>query len=224
MSESVPKELGEKLDRFGIVLGIPAAYPREARQLYVPEKPHVFLATQFYLLASEEETAQLKYHPRASIQEIELRKSDDTLEHGLLLKDVIVMLGHGLVLGRKDKDWVFRGTRLPISDTVKAYEETAKLIGDPPLDIIICCRDNLTLPPNTQAVATFSRKDIPYIRPDDTAHVLNTLDQSTNFQDGIGVEMVAKAKRWDDIYWWLNYWSYFPRQQKFPSWAKKITP
>ncbi len=136
------------------------------------------------------------------------------------LNDVMVMLGHGLVFGATDTDWVFQGTRLPVSDTIRVYEETAKEFQFPLLDVIIACRPTAPPPDQVNPYVSFSRREVPYIRSDTTAHVLSTLEQSSFLKPGKGTNLIAYADRWIDMNWWFNYWSYYQRADNIPDWAR----
>jgi len=136
-------------------------------------------------------------------------------ETGIELENVLVMLGHGLVTGLHEENWVFRGTRKPISATVEAYEQFAQNTGNPPLDVIIACNDG---PRYTRV--TFGRRDIPYLYPTGSVHLISAIGKSTRtLIPGRGAVLLAKADKWINLDRWNGYRLSHQKIGSFPDWT-----
>lgn len=223
MPHEIPSRVSEQLKPYGIVLGAPV-YSPDMLHINVPVNPHIFFCQNLYLLMPPAEIANLPSQWHRKVVDVVLtqenQSGDRSKRSGILLNDVMVMLGHGLVFGATDKDWVFQGTRIPVSDTISVYEQTAKEFQLPHLDVVIACRPPSEEYVNASPYVSFSRREIPYIRSDTTAHILNTLEQSSFLKPGNVANLVAYADRWNDMNWWFNYWSYYQRAGNIPDWAR----
>ncbi len=219
MFSEIPQEQAEKLSSFGIHLGAPLLFA-ETGHIKVPPSPHVFFCKYLYLiLPPSERDKELQALGNVILPNVELTNEKGEKETALLFEDVMTMLGHGIVMGDQEKQWVFLGTRKPVSETVGVYEGVARQTDWPQVDVVVACREEANNNPSQQVRVTFSRRQIPYIYPDDTAHVLNTPEVTSMLKNGEGASLVVKAERWNGLKWWLIYWSYNSRDGSIPLWA-----
>lgn len=120
MKERNYREVNERevLDRWGIKLGKHALSADTNKQyenmVPIPSNPHIFFTDNLTLVS--------------------LRK-EGTVE----LKEVMVMLTHGDIFGKKH-EWRISGTNKSVTQTVKAYNEVARDMSWPSVDVVLVCR------------------------------------------------------------------------------------
>jgi hypothetical protein len=198
------------LSPYGIHLGVPLCTPPESCAIYVPDEPHVFLCSKLIIIPM----MHFPLLPKATVT-LEDRTWGLVQETGIELENVMVTLGHALVVGSREEDWVFRGTKQPVSATVAAYERFAQSTGNPLLDVIIACNDD-----TTHTRVTFARRDIPYVYPSGSVHLISAIGSSTRtLIPGRGAVLLAKADKWNSLDRWNIYRLSHPRRESFPGWT-----
>ncbi len=201
--------MDKELDNWGIKLGASVEnldLARRGRPTYlnVSPYPHVFISQELVLLEDQ----------------IEIE----------LIKNAMIMMGHGVATDASQENWTFLGTGKRVSETVAAYERISKQTGWPLLDALLVCRKNLQ-PKNILPVTTvFSTRGIPYIIADSTVTISLSTDRegktSGIYRPLEGFELiVAEAQKWDRTYlnWWHNYWGHrlnIEDLRKIPNWTR----
>lgn len=208
-----------QLRKFGIHLGVPILF-EETGNIMVPKRPHVFFCNEFFLMMPLEKRDELV----GNVGNIALPLREILMESGeqkyaVVFKEVMVMLGHGLVWGPNEKDWVFQGTNKAVSETAKTYEKVAKQVNWPNLDMIVACRA-IDVEQRKGVRFTLSRGRTPCIYPDDTAHLLNINAEVDSRFKPDKTTVAIEANSWIGIKPWLDYWSVFNRPLNFPDWAR----
>lgn len=216
----LPHDQAEQLRSFDIHLGVPLQFPEDGpNTIKVPSMPHVFYCTDLFLIQPIDSMVRTQNLP------VVLIPFEDKTVSAIHLTGVMVMLGHADTSGRRDEAWKFVGTHQAVSDTVIAYQNVASDVLWPPLDAVIACRP---VHPSTSThergvTLTFNRTMIPIIRPDSSAHVRSDGIYQSELKPGFGSTLFVAADTWDDVHWWFNYWSYFPRFNTIPQWAREPT-
>ncbi len=200
------------LGLYGIKLGIPALSPDKARayngsefeQIATPYKPHVFF-----------------------VQRLDLWRREVSY---VVLRNVMVIVGHGILIDKDQTDWRFAGTNKPVEETVRGYDNFAKNFGFPPIDVVLSCRGNTQPVRETPGIIHVHRQppiiisrhlEAPHIHPTS----LIKLNSSWR-KEGKGVEgITANSMNWQKVEVWQDYWKKnSDRRSKMiiPSWAKEV--
>lgn len=186
--------LENELRNWKIHLGAPVA--SDFPILKIPMEPHVFNVKKLRLLEGTKETTELE--------------------------DVLVMLGHGIVTGQYLENWKFLGTNQPVEHTVKAYEEKAKQLMEPPLDCILVCRKDQYFK-NNKVNIIFSHREYPYIVPmGGSVHIVSPRPGEPRelWGEGMGIkQIVASCYRWGNVKEWTGYWYKHYDQRQTAPWA-----
>ncbi len=226
----VPHPYAERLKTFGIHLGAPRLDP-ELPFLRVPEEPYVFWADTVHCIEPPDKIRKLtetlgKEFITPLIERVTVDKSE---VQSLVFHDVMVMLGHGIRVGTEEHEWVFQGTRRPVSDTVLAFNEVARDI-DPswrPVDILICCRDQRETHSRASVSFDFHRGNAVCVYPFSPATIKNHPRQAL-MMPGIGAWIAAQAAEWSALTWFRT-WDmernkFLLRSRSVPLWATTLVP
>lgn len=188
----------------GIRLGAPmldrrAALEENFFQITVTRKPHIFFVEKLRLSESGSVTHELQ--------------------------QVMVMLGHATASGNSLEGWKFIGTGQSVDDTVRHYEQAARLFSFPPLDVILACRDESGVQQSNVKVI-FSRRKYPYIVPAGGRIEINNYSSIEKMSwvipgNGVGI-LQASAQSWAGIDRWKRFWDGDDNKCNYhiPQWAK----
>ncbi len=219
----------ERLREFDICLGAPLQFPEgkegQPTTIDVPRVPHVFYCTDLYLIQPDEAMeVTSRFLAVIGNDSLRLPRASILYEKGavsaIYLTCVMVMLGHAVTSGRGDQSWRFVGSGQAVSDSVKSYQSIACDFHWPPLDAVIACRPGSPHSAARSGDVLFRRTAIPVIRPASPAVVKNEGMYESAVKRGVGATLYVQADAWEDVQWWLNYWSSFSRAQTVPEWAR----
>lgn len=223
----------ERLRSFGIHLGAPRLFPDnpETNHLRIPEEPYVFWAQTVHCIEQPEMIERLRntLNPEHITIPTGVVRVDESDVLSIVFRGVMVMLGHGIRVGEEENEWVFRGTRKPVSDTVLAFNEVARDI-DPswrPVDIVICCREHRMPSGNVSFSFNFRGGNAVCVYPFDGAEVKNSPIHAS-MTPGAGARIVAEASEWSALTWFraqaIEANQFLLRGRRVPAWATTLVP
>lgn len=191
----------ERLKHWGIHLGVPLDPDHRDRILrQYPTEPHVFFCKKVTLYAGLQQAGEIS--------------------------NVMIIHGHAINSGGGLKDWIFLGTRKSVYDTIKVYEEIAKKLNWPHLDMISGCR-----PKSAQNRADSIRVlashpvDTPYIFPDSHIGKFPYIAWESPEQNKInpreGIQSLTfQADEWIGLDEWRKLREKAQVNRVIPTWAK----
>lgn len=211
---------GEKvLDRWGIKLGKHAlsADPNEQYEdmVPIPSSPHIFFTNNLTLVS--------------------MRK-----EGKVELKEVMVMLAHGDIFGKKH-EWRVIGTNKSVTQTVKAYNEVARDMSWSSVDVVLVCRgisliqmqrklkEEANIKTRTSKTGGVFNIKMPFVSslPPQIYPGPSGVEVGGVWEKGKGVLWVsASAIEWQGIEAWQKYWQDRRGERSrmhIPDWAKNKT-
>lgn len=226
----IPYRYAERLQEFGIVLGASRLFPDYPHLDYldVTDMPHVFFAKSLYLLEPATEIAKLGdiLQRENIILTVENIWVGQQYAPAIAVQNVMVMLGHGVVIGPEEQQWIFRATKRSVSETVDGYNSVARDLSWAPLDIVVSCREGLDGDHESGVNITFNyRYGNAVIYPSSLAAIKNNPIQA-HLIEGEGASLVAQADQWNALTWfrtWVKPQNSFLRQYRsVPTWAKQF--
>lgn len=183
----------EQLKQWGISLGVPPADQGSSGIISIPNKPHVFLCKSVLLSTDGNSAYQLK--------------------------DAMVMFGHGAVENNRLSRWVFSGTDKPVFQTVEAYENIARRLNWPQVDIILACREKRGELVSGVRVLFTNRLGIRYVYPDSVITYIPI--ETARLNPSVGVsELFMISDKWYGIDEWHKTRRDAQTNRRIPNWAK----
>jgi hypothetical protein len=193
--EVIRPELQEKLSNYGIHRGVPLIKP-ESDYVGIPNEPHVFFVKELGLFTR------------------------NGLEKLATLQNVMVMHGHGMVLGPSEKEWFWANGKR-VSEALKTYEDIAKELGWPQIDVISACRqEQESINQGRVSILFTHRIDTPYIYPLTNASN-HGYQWYTKLVAGEGVNKMDLGANWQGIRRWQAIREQRDKGRTIPQWAKR---